>query len=101
MSEARFDELIHAPLRLRICAFLSPLEEAEFSVVRESLAVSDSVLSKHFSHLQDAGYLTLRKAPVDGRQRTWASLTAEGRRAFAGHVAALQEIAALAQPERD
>ena len=92
MSRGRFDEVIHAPNRLRICAFLSPLEESEFSVLRDEIGVSDSVLSKHVSQLVNAGYVKLRKHAVDGRQRTWAALSPQGRRAFASHIVALQEL---------
>ncbi|NII40405.1 hypothetical protein E9228_001041 [Curtobacterium flaccumfaciens] len=42
-----FDEVVHAPNRLQICAFLEPLDQAEFSVVRDVLGASDSVTSKH------------------------------------------------------
>ena len=65
--------------------------------MRDVVDVSDSVLSKHLSALKEAGYVSLRKAPQDGRQRTWASLTRAGRKAFAGHVMALQELVASAQ----
>lgn len=92
MTNARFDPLIHAPNRLQICAFLYPIQEAEFQVLRDDLAVSDSVLSKHFKKLEDAGYIRFRKAAVDGRQRVWASLTTQGRKAFAGHVEELKRI---------
>ena len=95
MSKLRFDPIIHPPNRLKICAFLMPLEEAEFQVLREELGVSDSVLSKQISQLADAGYVRLRKAAVHGRQRTWAQLTARGRKGFAAHVEALQELAAV------
>ena len=61
MKMPRFDTVIHAPNRLQICAFLSPLEEAEFQVLREELAVSDSVLSKHIKQLEEAGYVKQRK----------------------------------------
>lgn len=71
---------------------LSLLEEAEFQVLREELAVSDSVLSKQISQLVEAGYVKLRKAAVNGRQRTWAQLTDVGRDAFNRHVEALQHI---------
>ncbi|WP_308085638.1 hypothetical protein [Agromyces mediolanus] len=37
------------------------------------------------------------KAPRDGRQRTWASLTRTGRSAFAAHMTALRELAAAAE----
>ena len=94
MKLRKLDPVIHAPNRLRICALLAPLEEAEFQVLRETIGISDSVLSKHIKQLLDADYLELRKGAANGRQRTWVRLTGRGRRAFAAHVAALQEIAA-------
>lgn len=99
MRTAHLDEIIHAPKRLQICALLSPLEEAEFQFLRDELGVSDSVLSKHIKQLEDAGYLSLRKAGLNGRQRTWARLTRKGRSAFAAHVAALMELAGVAQAD--
>ena len=35
-------------------------------------------LSALMAQLAEAGYITLRKAALDGRQRTWAALTREG-----------------------
>ena len=92
MSDARFDEVIHAPLRLRLCASLVKVDEASFALLRELLDVSDSVLSKHLSTLADAGYVRLTKASWAGRLRTAVALTPAGRRAYAGHLAALREI---------
>ena len=89
---AGLDPVIHAPRRLEICAFLSPLEDAEFQTVRAALDVSDSVLSKHVSRLEDAGYVAVTKKPLAGRQRTWLSLTRAGRNAFAEHHAALRAL---------
>ena len=95
------DALIHAPNRLAICAFLAPLDDAEFQVLRSALGVSDSVLSKHVARLQDAGYVSIDKRSRGQRARTWLSLTASGRRAYAAHVAALQDMlgAMLPQPK--
>ncbi len=90
--EQSLNAVIHAPNRLQICAFLAPLQEAEFKVLRESLGVSDSVLSKHIRQLEEAGYVKQRKSTVKGRQRTWAYLTDEGRAAFGRHVEALKRI---------
>ena len=94
----RFDAVIHAPGRLQICGILSAADEAEFAMIRDTLEVSDSVLSKHLKALEEAGHIKLRKAAADGRQRTWASLTAAGRAAFAGHVAELQRLAGMVPP---
>ena len=57
-----FDAVIHAPGRLQICAMLSAADEVEFATVRDAIAVSDSVLSKHVKQLEEAGYLKVRKA---------------------------------------
>jgi DNA-binding MarR family transcriptional regulator len=95
MTKARLNTVIHAPNRLQICAFLTPLQEAEFQVLRDELDVSDSVLSKHLKQLEKAGYVAFRKSAVKGRQRMWASLTKSGRKAFSAHVAELTRIAGV------
>jgi DNA-binding MarR family transcriptional regulator len=98
-SPTGFDAVIHAPNRLQICALLSAVDSAEFGTVRDSVGVSDSVLSKHVRMLQEAGYVNVRKAPLGSRTHTWLALTKPGRDAFDAHVAALQEILATKTPE--
>lgn len=89
------DPLIHAPARLRLMAILAGVDDAEFSALRGHLEVSDSVLSKHLSALSEARYLRLRKGTRGGKRTTWVTITAAGRRAFHGHVAALQALIEL------
>ena len=97
MATAHFDAVIHAPKRLQICAFLSPLQDAEFQVIRDEMGISDSVLSKHLKRLEKAGYVKFRKDTVNGRQRMWAGLTNAGRKAFSGHVAELERLVGAPQ----
>ncbi|MFB2555267.1 transcriptional regulator [Herbiconiux liangxiaofengii] len=97
-AEDGFDELIHAPNRLRICGLLRPVDTAEFSVLRSALGLSEANLSKTLKALADVGYVKVSKGASSGRsdlrQTTTVGLTVAGRRAFDGHVAALQRIAA-------
>lgn len=93
MVTPRFDELIHARTRLSIVSLLAASDWAEFRFLRDSLDVSDSVLSKQLTLLENAGYVKIRKAFVGKRPRTWAKLSQTGRLAFEGHVLKLQEIA--------
>nr|WP_281393207.1 transcriptional regulator [Sphingomonas xinjiangensis] len=88
--------MIHPPARLQLMALLAEMTELEFATGRDVLDVSDSVLSKHLSQLSEAGYLELRKATVNGRQRTWISATGRGTKAFRLHVATLQRLATKA-----
>ena len=90
----RLDELIHAPVRLSIVATLAQVDEAEFAHVRDTVEVSDSVLSKQATQLEAAGYVKIRKGYVGKRPRTWLSLTPAGRTAYTGHLEALRAIAA-------
>lgn len=87
-----FNEIIHAPMRLRICAALEPVREIEFGTLLTVLGVSKSALSKHISVLADTGYVRQRRAVRDSRQRVWLSLTETGRSAYQGHVTALRRI---------
>ena len=91
-TAARFDEIVHAPNRLRICAMLSAVSSADFATVREGLGVADSVLSKHVRVLHEAGYLDVHKSTCASRVRTSLSLTRAGRAAYDGHLAALRAI---------
>jgi DNA-binding MarR family transcriptional regulator len=93
MRTAVFNEVIHAPLRLRICGMLAAVENMEFSAIKDQLGVADSVLSKHLTRLGDAGFLWSWKTTSAGRARTWLALTPVGREAFAAHIEALREIA--------
>ena len=94
MNTPRFDELIHAPTRLSLVAFLAATGWADFKVLRDSIGLSDSALSKQLTTLEDAGYIEIRKAFVGKRPRTSARLTSNGRTAFDRHVLALQQIIA-------
>jgi DNA-binding MarR family transcriptional regulator len=89
---ARFDEIVHAPNRLQICAILSAVSSADFAAVRDGLRVADSVLSKHVRVLHEAGYVEVHKSTCASRVRTSLSLTEAGRAAYDGHVAALRAI---------
>lgn len=91
----RLDPLIHMPIRLSIVACLAAADRMEFGLVRDTVEVSDSVLSKHATVLAEAGYVKVRKGYVGKWPRTWLSLTSTGRRAFKAHMAALSAIAAL------
>ena len=62
-----FHELIHAPVRLRICGLLRPVDELEFAVLRDTLQLKDANLSKNLSQLAEAGLSApARSSPPHG-----------------------------------
>jgi len=92
----RVDELLTAPIRLSIVAALSRADEIEFRTLRDRIEISDSVLSKQVSQLEQAQYVKVRKGYLGKRPRTWLSVTPEGSVALKNHLAALAAIVANA-----
>lgn len=92
LSYRQLDPLIHQPARLSIMAALVATNEVEFATMRDTIAISDSLLSRYMSQLEEAGYISVRKGFVGKRSRTWLSVTPTGQKAFTGHVEALRKI---------
>lgn len=94
MTPPGFDELIHPSTRLTLVATLAAADWADFGYLKDRLDLSDSALSKQLTTLEEAGYLTTERETSGSRRKVRARLTDHGRRAFTGHIAALQELAA-------
>ena len=89
---AELDEQVVAPARLKLLVTLTAVSEVEFSTIRDSLEVSDSLLSKHLTALEGVGYVKRRKGVHRGRRTTWISLTPRGRKALNAHITALRAL---------
>lgn len=89
---ARLDDLVHQPVRFSVLAALAQADELEFRFLRDTVEISDSVLSRHASTLEEAGYVAIRKGHVGKWPRTWLKLTPVGRTAFDEHLATLRAI---------
>lgn len=86
------DSVIHAPVRLSMVAALAAIDRMEFGILRDTVEVSDSLLSKHILTLEQAGYVQVDKGYVGKRPRSWLSLTEAGRTAFADYAQTLRQI---------
>jgi len=74
------------------CGGGAQADELEFRFLRDTLQISDSLLSRQASTLEQAGYVAIRKGHVGKWPRTWLKLTPAGRTAFDAHLATLREI---------
>ncbi len=86
------DETFATMPKLKTAAFLARCGEAEFGTVAGACELSAGTLSKAATALEAAGYIRVRKGYLGRRPRTWLSLTAAGRTAFEGHLAALTAL---------
>jgi hypothetical protein len=92
------DDVIHQPIRLRVMAALTACdpgdEGLDFARLKGLTGATDGNLGAHLDHLGRAGYVDVSKAFVGRRPRTTVKASAQGRAAFARHVAFLKSIIA-------
>jgi len=92
---AQLNEIIHQPARLRIMAVLVSLDsdlQPSFNYLKDLLELTDGNLGAHLRKLEEAGYIEICKTFINNKPHTYVEATSLGRRAFAEHVAALQDI---------
>lgn len=87
--------LLHG-VRFSVMAALSGAENLSFAYVRDLVEVSDSVLSKQLTVLDDAGYIQIAKRASGRRTTTWIAATDDGRRTYHRHRRALAAVAETA-----
>ena len=76
------DPLIHAPTRLKIMAYLSIVESADFTFLMRQTGLTRGNLSVNLRKLEEAGYVSITKEFVDRIPRTLIRLTTDGRQAI-------------------
>jgi len=86
------DRVIHEKGRLAITSMLAASPELSFTELRDALNMTDGNLTTHIRTLQEAGYVSIAKSYQNNRPLTTCSLTANGRKAFAGYVDLLEQI---------
>jgi DNA-binding MarR family transcriptional regulator len=86
------DRVIHEKGRLAIMSMLAASPELSFTELRDTLNMTDGNVTTHIRTLQESGYVAVAKSYQNNRPLTTVSLTAAGRKAFAGYVDLLEQI---------
>jgi DNA-binding MarR family transcriptional regulator len=86
------DRVIHEKGRLAIMSMLAASPELAFTELRDALSMTDGNLTSHMRTLQEAGYVSVSKSYANNRPLTTCSLTAGGKKAFAGYIDLLEQI---------
>jgi DNA-binding MarR family transcriptional regulator len=88
----QLDRVIHEKGRLAIMSMLAASPELAFTELRDALSMTDGNLTSHMRTLQEAGYVAVSKSYAKNRPLTTCSLTAAGKKAFAGYIDLLEQI---------
>ena len=94
------DETFTSAARLRVCAYLSGCEEADFKAVQDYCELTQPNLSKNVTVLAERGYVEVSKVSSGRYTKTQLRLTDVGQAALNWHVAALQQIVDKARTDR-
>ncbi|MGO8766281.1 MAG: winged helix-turn-helix domain-containing protein [Limisphaerales bacterium] len=95
----QLDGVIHEKGRLAIMSALAASPELAFTELRDLLKMTDGNLTTHIRTLQQEGFVAVAKSYQNRRPLTTCSLTAAGRKAFAGYVNLLEQIVRQNKPE--
>jgi DNA-binding MarR family transcriptional regulator len=88
----QLDRVIHEKGRLAIMSMLAAATDLSFTELRDALGMTDGNLTTHIRALQQEGYVSVAKSYQNRRPLTTCSLTASGRKAFAGYIDLLEKI---------
>jgi DNA-binding MarR family transcriptional regulator len=91
-DHSAIDDVIHGRIRLGVVAYLSAVDSALFSELRDKVGATDGNLSVHLRKLEEAGYVRADKSFVNRKPQTRLSLSPAGRKAW---IAWLDRIEAL------
>ena len=89
---AEFDDAVHHPNRLGILIVLHEAGRADFAFLKQALGLTDGNLGRHLTALESTGLVSLTKGFEGRRPRTWAQLTAKGRRALQAELDAMRRL---------
>lgn len=87
---AQLDPVIHSRTRLAVLSILASVKEASFSYLKETIGTTDGNLSVSLSKLEEAGYISIKKAFKRKKPLTTCKISEKGRKAFSEYIKALE-----------
>ena len=94
---SQLNKAFDSRIRLGIMSLLAVNDKMEFSVLKESLDLTDGNLASHISALEKLKYIEVTKQFIGKKPNTTYYLTDQGRKAFTLHLNALENIIKMNQ----
>jgi DNA-binding transcriptional ArsR family regulator len=87
---AQLDPVIHSRTRLAVLSILVSVKEASFSYLKETIGTTDGNLSVSLSKLEEAGYISIKKAFKGKKPLTTCKISERGAKAFSEYIKVLE-----------
>lgn len=88
----KLNKVFENKVRLSIMSALMVNRSIDFNTLKELLDVTDGNLSSNMAVLEKLGYVEIKKMFIKKKSNTSYAITSNGRKAFADHVDALEEL---------
>ena len=79
-------------IRLGIMSALAVNDKLDFNSLKEYLDLTDGNLASHLKGLEKETFISVEKSFVDRKPNTKYVMTEEGKKAFNGHLKALENL---------
>jgi len=89
---ANLNKSFESRIRLGVMSVLMVNDWVEFTALKELLDLTDGNLASHIKALEKENFIEVKKQFVANKPNTTYRVTAEGRKAFEGHLKALEEL---------
>jgi DNA-binding MarR family transcriptional regulator len=89
---ADIDQVIHAPARLTVLAYLYVVESADYVFLMRVTGLTWGNLSTHLGKLEEAGYVVIMKGYRGKKPHSTIRLSEAGRIAFRKYKQSLQKV---------
>lgn len=86
------NKIFESRIRLGVMSILVVNEEINFNDLKQMLEVTDGNLATHLVNLEENGFIKVHKGFVGRKTNTTYSITKSGEKAFAEHIAALENM---------
>lgn len=90
VSIDHLNKAFESRVRLGIMSALAVNDKLDFNSLKEFLDVTDGNLASHLKGLEKENYIGVEKSFIDRKPNTKYFLTKEGKKAFDGHLKALE-----------
>ena len=89
---ADINQVIHAPARLMVLAYLYVVESADYVFLMRLTGLTWGNLATHLNKLEEAGYITIEKKFVGKKPHSTLRMTDQGRSAFQAYKHSMQQV---------
>jgi DNA-binding MarR family transcriptional regulator len=86
------DKVLESRVRLGVMSILVVSDSADFNTLKQMLDVTDGNLASHINALEKNRYIKIKKRIIGKKTNTAYTVTEPGKRAFANHLNALEQL---------